>query len=121
MAFDRSKGEPELALDQIQGDVLVGLQKDVQWFVGFSIADTPAFKTFLRYLAPSITTTRQVLERGFIIEALSRTGIKLRLPFVGVNISFTAAGLQALGVDIGGIKDEAFKAGSYGGNWVMAG
>ena len=111
MAFDRSKGEPELALDQIQGDVLVGLQKDAQWFVGFSIVDVPAFGAFLRHLVPSITTTRQVLEREFIIEALSKTGIRLRLPFVGVNISFTADGLRTLGVDVGGIKDEAFKAG----------
>ena len=44
MAFDRSQGENQLNVDEIQGDVLVGLQKDFEWLIGFSIADVPAFK-----------------------------------------------------------------------------
>ena len=37
VAYDRTNGEDVLELDQILGDVLVGLQKYFERFVGFSI------------------------------------------------------------------------------------
>lgn len=112
MAYDRKKGEDQLDVDQIQGDILIGLQKDFEWFVGFSIADMPAFRHFLKTLAPRLTTTRKVLEREFIIKQQKKVGTKQILNFSGINIGFTAAGLSALGVaDLAKIKDPSFKTG----------
>jgi Dyp-type peroxidase family len=112
MAYDRSKGETQLDVDQIQGDVLVGLQKDFQWFVGFTIADAVAFKTFLKLLAPKITTLRIVLEREFTLALQKAAGGTEVFTFVGINIAFTATGLAALGVPgIDQIADPAFRAG----------
>lgn len=115
MAFDRSTGEPQLDVDEIQGDVLVGLQKDFQWFIGFAIADVPAFKAFLKTLAPRITTLRTVLEREFTIALQKRAchkGHKEVFTFVGTNIAFTAAGLTELGVPgVDQIQDAPFRAG----------
>ena len=64
MAYDRKKGEDILEIDQIQGDILVGLQKDYQRFMAFRIIDKSGFKQFLRNLAPTITTTQNALEFG---------------------------------------------------------
>jgi Dyp-type peroxidase family len=112
MAYDRTQGEDQLDVDQIQGDILIGLQKDFEWFVGFSIADVAAFRHFLKILAPRLTTTRKVLEREFTIAQQKKLGIKQIFNFAGINVGFTAAGLTALGVqDLDKIKDPSFKAG----------
>ncbi|HWK44744.1 MAG TPA: Dyp-type peroxidase [Stellaceae bacterium] len=112
MAFDRSQGEVELDLDQVQGDVLVGLQKDFQWFIGFTIADVAKFKIFLKNLTPHLTTARTVLEREFLIQAQHTAKKHDRLNFIGTNIGFTITGLQALGVaDLSQISDTSFKNG----------
>jgi Dyp-type peroxidase family len=112
MAFDRSQGENQLNVDEIQGDVLVGLQKDFEWFIGFSIADVPAFKAFLKLLAPRITTLRTVLEREFTIDLQKLAGGQEVFTFVGINIAFTADGLGALGVPgADQITDSSFGAG----------
>lgn len=112
MAYDRNKGEDNLALDQIQGDVLVGLQKDYQRFIAFQIIDRVRFKQFLRNLAPIITTTQKVLEREFTIQLLKKNPNKEVFLFTGVNISFTFSGLVELGLpNLGKIKDASFRAG----------
>jgi Dyp-type peroxidase family len=112
MAYDRTKGEDQLDVDQIQGDILVGLQKDFQWFVGFSIADVASFRRSLKHLAPRLTTTRKVLEREFTIAQQKTLGSRQRLDFAGINIGFTAAGLAALDIPaLAKIKDPSFKAG----------
>jgi hypothetical protein len=112
MAFDRSSGEPQLDVNEIQGDVLIGLQKDFQWFIGFSIADVTGFKSFLKLLAPRITTLRLALERDFTIALQKQAGGKEVFTFVGTNIAFTAAGLTKLGAPgVAGIHDNSFRAG----------
>src|SRR5580693_7287588 len=51
-------------LDQIQGDVLIGLQKLAEHFLFFQIKDVAGFKALLRKkIAHRITTTRMVQER----------------------------------------------------------
>jgi hypothetical protein len=48
-------GPPALDLDEIQGDVLLGLQKFFERFLFFEIADVIAFKAALRtQLAPRV-------------------------------------------------------------------
>jgi Dyp-type peroxidase family len=112
MAFDRSQGEVQLDVDEIQGDVLVGLQKDFERFIGFSICDVPAFKGFLKLLAPRITTLRLVLEREFTIALQKQTGGQETFTFIGTNIAFTAEGLTRLGVpNVDKVADGSFHAG----------
>jgi deferrochelatase/peroxidase EfeB len=113
MAVDR-KTEQQLELDQIQGDVLIGLQKDHEVFLGFHIAQIPPFKTFLKHLVSEITTGKKVFERELQLQALKATGSKTRLTLIGVNIGFTFSGLQALGVlQLNKISDASFTAGLF--------
>ena len=84
-------------LDQIQGDVLIGLQKFVEQFLFFEIKDVVAFKTLLRKkISHRITTTRMVKEREFHLRDHKDQGDKTPLPNIGVNIAFTAAGIGKL-------------------------
>jgi deferrochelatase/peroxidase EfeB len=101
-----------LELDEIQGDVLIGLQKFVEQFVFFQIADVPAFKRILRHeLAKRITTTREVHLREFQLRDHKTQGGKGMLPLVGVNVGFTQNGIKKLvpGADLG---DASFKSGA---------
>jgi Dyp-type peroxidase family len=115
MAFDRTKGEPQLALDEIQGDVLVGLQKDFEWFIGFNIepAQLAAFKLFLRdRLTPLITTMRQTLQHENQVNAVKHLKPLVKQEIVSVNVGFSFKGLTALKVPgIAQILDAPFKAG----------
>ena len=112
MPYDRTNGEDTLALDQIQGDALVGLQKNFERFVAFSILDVGAFKSFLLGLAPLLTTAEKTLEREFTIALQKSAGIKEVFTFTGINIGFTFTGLNALGVpDTNNISDGPFKTG----------
>lgn len=112
MAFDRSLGEDQLDLDQIQGDVLVGLQKDFEAFLGFHIAQIPPFKAALKKLAPEITTARKVFERELLLRLKKEAKSPIKFNFIGVNIGFTFDGLPLLGVaNPQAIKDKSFKAG----------
>ena len=52
----RQQRDPALDLDDIQGDVLIGLQKDAELFLFFRIADLARFKAGLR---------RQIVPRRF--------------------------------------------------------
>jgi hypothetical protein len=111
MAFDRNN-ENQLEVDDIQGDMLVGLQKDIESFTAFSIGDVPAFRRFLVQLAPRITTLHTTLERQFILDLQKQAGTKERFNFIGVNIGFTWEGLSMLEVaGVEDIEDAAFRAG----------
>jgi Dyp-type peroxidase family len=102
--------EEQLELDQIQGDVLVGLQKEVELFVGFAILDVARFKRFL--CGMPLTTCRDALQAGMRIAAYKENGGKSRLDIRGLNIGFTIDGLRRLGVQgVDGIKDGAFRDG----------
>ena len=112
MPVDRSKDEDALDLDQIQGDVLVGLQKYFEAFVGFHIAEVPTFKAALKKLAPEITTARTAYERELTLRLKKEAKSEVRFNFIGVNIGFTFSGLTVLGLpNLNSIKDTAFKLG----------
>ncbi|KZV99447.1 fungal peroxidase [Exidia glandulosa HHB12029] len=92
----------EVPLDEVQGDIVVGMLKPQQVFYFFSIADATTFKSHLASdIAPIVTTARQMLDRT-------------KEPLVLLNMAFSATGLQALGVsdDLG---DFVFPAGQFAG------
>lgn len=107
--LDRST-EEQLDINDIQADILVGLQKKVETFVGFAILDVSRFKAFLAGL--HLTSAREALIAQRRIDAFKAAGGHGFLDIRGINIAFSADGLRKLGIpDLGHIKDDAFKAG----------
>lgn len=88
--------------DEIQGDVLVGLQKKAEIFAFFRISTPVAgFKDGLRDLIEDIATTKQTR----IYEESHQGDV------VKVNIAFTATGLKKLGASGINKADKSFVAG----------
>lgn len=103
-----------LELDEIQGDVLIGLQKFVERFIFFEISDAAGFKKFLRHeIIKRITTTRDVQTREFQLRDLKNHGKSDPIPNIGVNVAFTITGLSKLVLDPN-LGDLAFQAGAIG-------
>ena len=98
-------------LNEIQGDILIGLQKQVERFVFIQIADSKTFKKALPQLAGRITTSQTVYEREFALHRQKPRGHAPVLPNVGLNVGFTNNGLQKLkpGADL---KDPSFASGA---------
>ncbi|MGF9567855.1 hypothetical protein AAIH70_30715 [Neorhizobium sp. BT27B] len=85
-----------LNISNIQGDILVGLQKDAEKFLFFTITDVPAFKARLPMLAALVTSTKSVMDREQDIKAEKASGSGTRLDLRGLNLGFTAPGLDKL-------------------------
>jgi hypothetical protein len=105
-------GSQALDLDEIQGDVLIGLQKNFEQFIFFEIKDAKAFKLALRQrIAPRITTTRTVHQRELELQEHKKHGDHSLLHLVGLNLGFTNNGILKLvpGADL---KDPSFKLGA---------
>lgn len=106
-------GAPILDKSQIQGDVLIGLQKNVERFLFFTIVDVAKFKDVLPLVATRITTTADVEAREFQLRDLKENGGDQILSLVGVNVGFTSEGMAKLkpGLDLG---DTSFHNGARG-------
>lgn len=88
--------EPLLPIDEIQGDILVGLLKRVERLIFFQILDIPRFRHFVSGLR--VTSTRDCLNQRNLAEDRKAKGIETLMPTPGLNIAFTKAGLRALEV-----------------------
>ena len=106
-------------VDDIQGDVLIGLQKNSQLFVFFQIADAAAFKVLLRSeLARRLTMTRLVIAREFQVRDAkdekdpAAAGSPPPLPLIGINIAFSQAGLVKLVGSTVNLGDASFTNGA---------
>ncbi|KAJ7128313.1 fungal peroxidase [Mycena epipterygia] len=87
-----------LNLDNIQGDVLIGMKKNKEVFFFFSIANATSFKKKLKQdILPLVTTTTQLLNVS-------------SQPTTALNIAFSHTGLVALNVK-DTLGDPAFTAG----------
>ncbi|KAJ7868564.1 fungal peroxidase [Mycena olivaceomarginata] len=99
-AANKAAAATGLNLDDIQGDILVGMKKNKQLFYFFSIADPTNFKGKLAAdILPLITTTNQLL-------SVSTQPITL------VNIAFSQTGLTALNVTES-LGDSFFAGGQF--------
>jgi Dyp-type peroxidase family len=100
-------GEPELATDRIQGNVLAGFFTDYQLFVGLRIADAGRARRWLADLAGEITTVDDVLGHRL----LARAGEETREPSgVWLNIGVACSALAAVGAP-SAFDDVAFREG----------
>ncbi|KAF5353724.1 hypothetical protein D9758_008650 [Tetrapyrgos nigripes] len=89
-----------LNLNDIQGDILIGMKKKKELFFFFSIDDAATFKSKLSSDIKSlITNTNQLLSVS-------------TQPITAVNIAFSQAGLTALGVS-DNLGDNGFKNGQF--------
>src|SRR5437763_7070265 len=93
VAVTASVSDPVLDLDDIQGDILLGLQKKAEEFVFFSIQNTDDFKHRARLVVKYITTTRQVQQAEALVNINKKVGGPL-LPIRGLNVGFTAAAIE---------------------------
>ena len=96
MARDLSV-EPQLAVDDIQGDIIVGLLKQHEHLMFFQIVDKPRFRQFLQTL--SLTSANECLAQRAFVDKKKAEGSSRLFPAPGLNLAFTFAGLSELGAD----------------------
>jgi Dyp-type peroxidase family len=89
--------EPLFPTGDIQGDILVGLLKKVEKFIFFRITDGELFATFTRSL--EITSMQDCLGQRVAVAANRAAGSTALVSTPGLNVAFTYAGLQAVGVN----------------------
>lgn len=84
-------------IDDIQGDVLIGMQKELENFIFFKIANRTYFKARLtQYVTARITSARLVHEREMATEQRRRLGRITSDRFQGLNLGFTKDGVTEL-------------------------
>lgn len=105
--------DPRLDLDDIQGDVLVGLQKHAELFLFFRIADAAGFKMLLRqHIAGRLTSTRRVLDRERVAVRERLQGPRVTHPWESLNLAFTKDGIDRLLGPGRALLDSAFERGA---------
>jgi Dyp-type peroxidase family len=113
---------PRLDLNEIQGDLLVGMQKNAELFLFFKIADAARFKAIARgYLVGLLTHGGTVQLRERMVEARRRGGGSGgHKPWLGMNLGFTKDGLtQLLGANRPRM-DPAFERGADDAETIAA-
>jgi Dyp-type peroxidase family len=89
-------GHPSLELGDIQGDILIGLQKNIENFIFFEITEPTPFRSLLKqHVTRRITSAWQTNYREELLEQ-RRTGQGSLGPFIGLNLGFTRDGLTQL-------------------------
>jgi len=83
--------------NDIQGDIVIGLQKDAENFIFFKIADKFAFKGLLKqHVVGRITSAELVHQRELTIQRRPKLGYVTRERFQGLNLGFTRYGMTRL-------------------------
>lgn len=91
--------ETLLAVNEIQGNILAGFNKDYQRFLFLRINDRETVKTWLKAIAPRIATTAEVLAFNRLFRSLrGRRGGRDPQGMIAtwINIAFTFDGLSKL-------------------------
>jgi Dyp-type peroxidase family len=86
--------EPMLELDDIQGDVLIGLQKEVENFIFFKIIDALFFRGVVRSRVVTRITNAQLAHQRELM--LKRRVPRAFDPLHGLNLGFTKDGINQL-------------------------
>ena len=104
---------PQLDLDEIQGDVLIGMQKNAELFLFFKIADAARFKALTReYVLGRVTNTRTAQQRDREVYESRRQGAVTSEAWLGLNLGFTKDGLTQLLGPSRPLLDPAFERGA---------
>jgi len=91
---------PALALNNIQGNILAGFNKDFGAFIGVQFPTAAAGRAWLAALAPQIATVAEVSAFNAAYKGVkARTGSPhTALTATWLNVAFTHKGLRSLGV-----------------------
>lgn len=98
---DHEVPEPLLEVDEIQGNILAGFNKDHQVLLAVTINDVPAARAWLAGFVDEVATTREVLRFNNLFRELrSRRGADPQgLAATWINVAFSAEGLRKLTSD----------------------
>ena len=107
--------DPELRLDNIQGNILGGFNKDAQQLLFFRFGEAARARSWLGSLLPEVATAREVLAFNDSFRAARRRrGSETDAPAAAwTNVALTHAGLAALDLDAEELEafPEAFREG----------
>src|SRR5690242_6545003 len=79
-----------LDLDDIQGDILIGLQKGAENFIFCRLPDVVSFKKCLRhYIIPRIISAERANQREQVIERRRKIARPVHVSYHGINLGFT--------------------------------
>jgi len=110
-----------LDLNDIQGDIVIGLKKDIENFIFFKIADKFAFKGLLKqHVVGRITSAQLVHQQELVIRRRQKLGYKTRERFQGLNLGFTQEGMTRLVGEGRPRLDAAFEKGADHPNTINA-
>ena len=86
-----------LDLKDIQGDILIGLQKHAENFIFFKVVDVAAFKTLLKaYVIRRTTSSERTKQWELLIQRRKGLGQRIFGSFRGLNLGFTNDGMTQL-------------------------
>ena len=105
--------EPLLNMEDIQGNVLEGFNKPWQYLAGLWILDVPKAKAWLRELAESITTLREVRDYKIAHLRGARRGSSTPPPACWLSVAFSWDGIKKLAKVSGQGFDRAFVQGQW--------
>jgi Dyp-type peroxidase family len=112
---------PELDLRDIQGDVLIGLQKQAELFLFFKFIDTAGFKTLLRqYVTGEVTSAQRARERERLIYDRQRMNEPQTEAWLGLNLGFTRHGMAQLLGSGRPSMEPAFERGADGAETIAS-
>jgi Dyp-type peroxidase family len=104
--------EPVLRVDDIQGNVLAGFNKDFQALLFLALLDVTAFRRWLATVVDQVATTSEVLAFNRLWKAMRRRRRRAPpLQAAWFNVGFSFAALGKLGAPADQFLDEAFHAG----------
>src|SRR5579883_467282 len=104
--------EPVLRVNNIQGNILGGFNKDYQTLLFLEIENPEAFKRWLKIQIPFIATVSEVLAFNRLFKfTRKRRGLEGAVKSTWVNIAFSFEGLKKLTNDADAFIDTSFKAG----------
>jgi Dyp-type peroxidase family len=106
--------EPALRVDQIQGNILAGFNKDNQTLIFLRIEEPKQFRKWLQTLVPFVATTEEVLSFNRLFKSIrSRRGVETHtVSATWLNVAFSFAGLRKLDRTQAELfEDEAFREG----------
>ncbi|KAG8835721.1 hypothetical protein FRC17_001512 [Serendipita sp. 399] len=96
-------------LNNVQGDIVPGLPKAIEYFYFFQVVDVNYFRRAIKsFVVPNTTTAQYILNNRTQIPPPG--GLKPGTQFVGMNIGFSVFGLIKLGL-VESLQDEAFHKG----------
>src|SRR5262249_17212624 len=112
----QDESERALAIDQIQGNILSGFNKDYQTFLFLRIIDDSKkqtnVKSWLKSQIKFIATAEEVLAFNRLFKAVNnRRECEGAVKSTWVNIAFSYRALTLLAKDTIKFEDESFKAG----------